>query len=180
MKFGNFMPLILLILILLVVSSCSCGGGEGYLEYVDEGNGFAISYPQDWAVLSQDDLPEGVLAAFEASSACGNFTSMCAVDTSSLKEGEDFGGWCEHVLMLFSANPSYTLIDHGNTTLNDMDAFQHVYTVKTSEGVLVYTMQLYVPSNSTVWVLSCGCGFECWGQYESAFETMLYSFRLID
>ena len=82
--------------------------------------------------------------------------------------------------MLFDTRPTYTIIHEGNTMLDGMEAFEHIYMAETSNEVLMKTMQLYVATNSTAWVLSCGCGSECWGQYESVFDTVVYSLRFLD
>ena len=195
MKFSKFIPLILLILVLLVGSSCSCGGGGEtptptpgptgtptgeYLEYTDEDNGFAVSYPQGWVVTPQDEWPEGMLAAFEASSACGNFNSRCMVDTRTLPAVPDLGLWFDGKLEVFSSQTGYSLIHEGNTTLDGMEAFEHVFSWDTGQGVPLNMMQIYVAANMTVWYVTCECASECWGQYESVFGTVMYSLRFLD
>ncbi|MGB2800469.1 MAG: PsbP-related protein [Dehalococcoidia bacterium] len=195
MKFSNLIPIILLILVLWVGSSCSCGGGGetptptptptgtptgGYLEYIDEDNGLAISYPQGWVVPPQDEWPEGMLAVLEAASACGNYTSRCVVDTRSMPQGSDFPTWFDNSLMYFSTVPKYTLIHRGNTTLDGMEAFEHVFSCEIYEGVPLQMMQLYVAANMTVWYVTCECASDCWSQYETTFDTIVASFRLLD
>lgn len=189
------MAVIILVLVLVAGGSCSCGteggtptptpGATGtptgeYVEYTDAAEGFAISYPQDWAVPPQDEWPERMVAVFEAASACGNFTSTCVVHTQPMPGEVDFPTWFQNALNLFAMQSGYTYVSHESTTVDGMDAFEHVYTSETGNGVLVQSRQLFANAGSTVWIASCGCDAGCWEQYEALFDTVAYSFHLLD
>ncbi len=187
MKFSSLISIILLILVLLAGSSCSCGGGGGtptpgptgtptggYLEYTDEENGFAILYPQGWEMATT-----GALVSFGA----GEADPMCApqfsVTIAELSEPMSVDAWFEELKGNYTAAGGYTPISEEALTVDGVAAIKHVCSIDVYE-VAFQSMLLYVVEDSNGWIVFCACRGDCWSQYETTFDTIVGSFRLLD
>lgn len=204
MKFSNFIPLILVTLMLLVGSSCSCGGDGGtptptptgtptptpgptanatatptpileYLEYIDEENGFAILYPQDW----ETEILGGNLVRFFA----GVETWMCSpqfqVYNEELPEPMSVNTWFDELKSNYTAMEGYTPISEEAVTVDGVAAIKHVCSFDVQEGTFQAVL-LYVVEDTTGWIVTCLCIADCWSQYETTFDTVIGSFQLLD
>lgn len=204
MKFSKLIPLILLILILLVGSSCSCGGDGGtptptptptptstptgtptptptgtptgeYLEHLDEENGFAIMYPQDWEILPV----EGILIGFWAGEADMECVPQFLVTIEELSQPMSVEAWFEEEKGNYTAEEGYTPISEEALTVDGIPAIKHVCSLDVGEATFE-AMLLYVVEDTTGWTVFCTCRSDCWTKYEPTFDTIVESLRLLD
>ena len=204
MKFSNLVPIILLILVLLVGSSCSGGGGGEtptptpsptptatptgtptttptgtptgeYLEYIDEENGFTIMYPQDWEMATT----EVVLIAFGAGEADMECSPQFSVTMEELSEPMSVDAWFEELKSSYTADEGYTPIAEEALTVDGVAAIKHVCSLAYVE-ITFQAMLLYVVDGTNGWIVFCPCRADCWSKYETTFDTIVDSFRLLE
>ena len=206
MKLSSLIPVILLIVILLVGSSCSCGGGGEtptptpgptgtstptpgptgnatvtptpvleYLEYIDEENGFAIQYPQDWEMVAADMALIGFVGGEVDMECYPQFT----VTVEELPEPVIVDAWFEELKGNYTAAGGYIPISEEALTVDGVAAIKHVCSIDVYE-VVFQAMLLYVVEDSNGWIVFCPCRSDCWSQYETTFDTIVDSYRLLD
>lgn len=208
MKFSKLIPLILLILILLVGSSCSCGGDGGtptptptptptstptgtptptptgtptgeYLEHLDEENGFAILYPQDWEMVPPEHWAEGTLISFWAGEADMECVPQFSVTIEELSQPMGVEAWFEELKGNYTAEEGYTPISEEALTVDGIAAIKHVCSLDVGEATFE-AMLLYVVEDTNGWTVTCICVSDCWTKYEPTFDTIVESLRLLD
>jgi len=188
MKTKKLIVLTLLALLLVPTMACGSGGEEanvtlpatmGYLTYTtDEVNGFSISHPENWDVVQQLDTPEKTIVAFVDPRFCCAVPSGVSIvkeaqpEIMSVREYFEAGK-----AMLANTGLRYTSISEEQATLSGRIAIKHVYTLA---ELSAKQMDIYLVESSTGWVITCSSIRELWYQYESIFDTMMGSFRLLD
>ena len=206
MKLSSLIPVILLIVVLLVGSSCSCGGGGEtptptpgptgtstptpgptgnatvtptpvleYQEYIDEENGFAIQYPQDWEMATTDMALIGFIGGEVDMECSPQFT----VTVEELPEPVIVDAWFEELKGNYTAAGGYIPISEEALTVDGVAAIKHVCSINVYE-VAFQAMLLYVVEDSNGWIVFCPCISDCWSKYETTFDTIVQSFRLLD
>jgi hypothetical protein len=148
----------------------------GYLEYIDEENGFAILYPEGWEAESS----EGMLALFLG----GESDPMCSpqvqVTNEEMSQPVGVHAWFEELKGNYTAAGGYTPISEEDVTVDGFLAIKHVCSIAVSEDVDFQAVLLYVVEDITGWIVFCTCRSDCWSQYETTFDTMIGSFQLLD
>ncbi len=206
MKFSKFIPLILLILVLLAGGSCSCGGDGGkptptstpsptpsptanatltptpiteYLEYIDEENGFAISYPQGWEMLPHEYWSNETLAFFWTGQADMQCAPQFYLSREELDQPTSVQDWFEQDRGNLTASEGYSPISEEMITVDGNAAIKHVLTVEYGEATL-QLIRLYLVKDTSGWLLNCVCLSDCWPRYGPNFETVAVSLRFLD
>ena len=210
MKLSSLIPVILLIVVLLVGSSCSCGGDGGtptptpsptgtptptpsptanatvtptvtptpileYLEYIDEENGFAILYPNGWEMAAA----EVALVGFAAGVADIECAPQFTVTMEELSQPMSVDAWFEELKGNYTAAGGYIPISEEALTVDGVAAIKHVCSIDVYE-VAFHAMLLYVVEDSNGWIVFCPCRSDCWSKYETTFDTIVDSYRLLD
>ena len=163
----------------LVAAGCTCGGPH-YTEYVDEASGFALSHPDDWSKVPDDELPEGILAIFRPVVTCGNVTESMNVVKAPLFQAMTVEEWFAEKQVPLSKLGEYTPISTENVTVNGVEAIKHVYSAWGEPQTVVQAMQLYLVDGMTVWIVTCRCDPQCYDGYEAMFDAVVSSFKLVD
>jgi hypothetical protein len=163
----------------LISAGCSCGGVE-YTLYTDEAGGFAISHPNDWEQVPQEEVPEGILVIFRPAVTCGNVTESINVVKAGLPAPMTVDEWFADKQVPLTSLGEYTPISTEKVTVNGVDAIKHVYTAIGAPSTIVQAMQLYLLDGMTAWVVTCRCDPACYAGYEAMFNTVVNSFRVLD
>jgi len=75
--------------------------------------------------------------------------------------------------------PGYRDISEEQVPLGGRTAIKHVSTA--SLGIVTFKqMQVYLVEGSTGWIITCTVRLDWWSQYESTFDIIANSFRLLD
>ena len=146
-----------------------------YLEYIDEENGFAIQYPQDWEMESA----EGILARFLGGESDMMCSPQCSVRIVELSEPMSVDAWFEELKGNYTTDEGYIPISEEEITVDGVAAIKHVLTVAVLEGTF-QAVQLYLVDGTTGWIVTCVTVKHCWANYEPVFANVIASFRLLD
>ena len=162
----------------LATAGCCSSTPAGCEQYTDEAGGFAIYYPQEWNVLPPEQVPQGLVAAIEAESACAGYTPNLNVVKEELSEPSTLAQWFERHRMMLSLLPGYALVSKQDIAVSGAAAVKHVFTYE-HNNVPVEVMQVYLIKGNTAWGVTCRCAVECWDQYEKTFDAVVRSLRLL-
>ena len=146
-----------------------------YLEYIDEENGFAILYPQGWEMVAA----EVALVGFVAGEADIECAPQFTVTMEELSEPMSVDAWFEELKGNYTAAGGYIPISEEALTVDGVAAIKHVCSIDVYE-VAFHAMLLYVVEDSNGWIVFCPCRSDCWSKYETTFDTIVDSFRLLD
>jgi len=146
-----------------------------YLEYIDEANGFAILYPENWEMATT----EVALISFGAGVADIECIPQFSVTIVELSEPMSVDAWFEELKGNYTADEGYTPISEKALTVDGIAAIKHVCSLSYVE-VTFQAMLLYVVDDTNGWIVFCPCQSYCWSKYEPTFDTIVGSFRLLD
>jgi hypothetical protein len=177
MKLWKFMLSFLIVVPLLAASCC---GSSGYTEYTDEANGFTISHPHDWNKLPDEEVPQRMLVIFRPDSSCGNVTESINVVKGELSEAMTLDELFAEQQISLNMLGNYTSISTENVTVNGIDAIKHVFSAIGAPNKIIKAMQLCLMDGMTVWIVTCRCDPECYDGYETMFNTVVNSLKVID
>ena len=163
----------------LVAAGCTCGEARFSL-HTDMVSGFAISYPSDWSIVPDEELPHGTLVVFRPDAPCGNVSASISVTKTSLAWPATLDEWFEDKQASLSTLREYTPISTEETIVGGFEAIKHVYSAMGTPATTVQTMQLYVLDGMTAWSVICRCAPECYAVYEAVFDAVVNSFTILE
>ena len=146
-----------------------------YLEYTDEENGFAILYPNGWEMAAA----EVALVGFVAGEADIECAPQFTVTMEELSQPVSVDAWFEELKGNYTAAGGYIPISEEALAVDGIPAIKHVCSIDVYE-VAFQAMLLYVVEDSNGWIVFCPCRSDCWSKYETTFDTIVDSYRLLD
>jgi hypothetical protein len=147
---------------------------SGFTTYTDEYVGFSMFVPSSWEEAPMEE--PGVI--FVSTSSCsGNYPSASVLKMAS-------SGLSLQVVYTASkygveSLEGYTCLYDGEITIGDTPAMKITY-IWVLEGVTIKTTQCILVTEQTGWVLTFTSIPACWSTYESTFNTIMNSFRVLD
>jgi len=148
-----------------------------FATYTDDVNGFSISYPQDWQRVSQELLPYGELVAFWDFEEGKGFPPYMSVSAKQLAVEMDVDTFFETERQAAEGEVGYTSISTEDTVVDGMPALKHVFNLEDGD-LNARTMQIYVISGQTAWLINCMCVPGSFDSLEPTFDDIATSFHL--
>lgn len=197
MKWGKFVPIVLFTMVLLFASACGGGGTSptltptptatptpmptaAYGTYTDVVNGFSISLPEDWVEVPQLEYLCEILIGYCDLSLCGGLNSMSYVGHEKLQVSMSVQAYWESVKLQYATYKGYTYISEEEITICGLPAIKHVFTDIGGLGKTSKHVQALFIEGKTAWFIICASAENCWSQYETVFDTIINSFKLLD
>lgn len=191
------MVAIAVVLDLLLVASACGGGGQApaptptptaiptstptpaYETYTDVVNGFSIEYPQGWNKYPEEYMEEEILIGYGDSSRCDGILSNFNVGQEKLLVSMSVQDFWEEVKQQLATLEGYAPISEEEITIYGLPAIKHVY-IFMYQGEPLKNAQAFLVEGKTAWGIICTSAPNCWSQYESTFDTIINSFKLLD
>jgi hypothetical protein len=167
----------------------SCGPSQPtqFETYTDEASGFSIDYPQGWHIDEHpnEECPE-LKVSIQEKKYTSNPVAICvykyemesSLETEVLLKAFAVG----RMKVLPNEHADYTPVSTEELTINGMPAIKHIYT---SVAHLAFhtapykCVEVYLVENGTGWILRFYCPEESFDSYESTWDTVINSFRLL-
>jgi hypothetical protein len=183
-----------------VGASCGPSQPTQFETYTDEASGFSIDYPQGWDVVTDVahvnvlcNIWEYKLAKEKTGVQVAKYSERVAASesfsASELKEAVGSANSFSALLMegLPDNYQDYVAVSAEELTINGIPAIKHTFTgsikIRLAFGVpdtISYKwVQVYLVENGVGWLIHCSCPEESFDSYESTWDTVINSFRLL-
>lgn len=151
-----------------------------FLTYTDETNGFSISYPQDWEIVSEERLHAPQIAAFWAPKAEHKGKPLFTLAREDRLAETSLERYFEEARATLegSVGYNYSFVSKDELVINGILAVKHVLTYD-HEGERLKSMQVYLGQGKSGWVMTFVCAPEYFGTWEPTFDAIASSFRLL-
>ena len=180
--------------------SCKSSSPAQLMKHADESQGFSIDYPKGWDVVTDvahvnvlcniwKNKYSSNLAGVQISKYADKKAASLRFTTSQLKEAVTSVDTFSALLMkgLPDDFADYEPISTEQLTINGIPAIKHTFTgsvFKRTAGIQYSVdynyVQVYLVKNGVGWTLHFPCSEEDLDSYESTFDTILQSFRLLN
>lgn len=163
-------------LCLLALAACSQGLPDGYTDYEDKGNGFAIGYPSDWEVLRGMGTIVSFAAPGESSQGRPNF----GVTMERLNQHITPTEYLEQAKgIMAQAMPGFAFLEQSAETINGRDAVRFMYSIEI-EGQKLTLVGFAVIDELMAYVVTGGCKDEQYAEFEHVFDAAGRTLRMLD
>lgn len=163
------------ILCLLALAACSGGLPNGYTEYKDEKNGFALGHPSDWEELHGMGTLVSFAAPGESTQGRPNF------GVTSERLGQDMTP--ENYLnqakkIMAQVMPGFVMVDEKNEKIDGRDAARFKYQIEL-DGQKLTLVGFAVIDKQVAYVVTGGCKDDQFAEYEKVFDIAGRSLRIL-
>lgn len=150
-----------------------------FLTYTDEINGFSISYPQDWEIMSEDRLQGPQIVAFWAPAAEHEGKPLFTLGREDRLTGITVQSYFQETRAALeeSTGYNYSFASEDELVINGIPAVKHVLTYD-HEGERLKAMQVYLVEGKSVWIMTSVCATEFFDLWETTFDVIADSFHL--
>ena len=150
-----------------------------FLTYTDEINGFSISYPQDWEIMSEERLQGPQIAAFWAPKAEHKGKPLFTLAREDQLLEASVQSYFEEARAVLegSVGYHYSFVSKDELVINGVPAVKHVLTYD-HEGERLKAMQVYLVEGKSVWIMTSVCAPEFFDLWEPTFDVIADSFHL--
>ena len=156
------------VLIAVGFSGCTENNTANELGYQNTEFGFALNPPEGWTI--QDVSNQYAVFVSFLGPTEDNFQINIYISNATLETGETIAGKAEELTDMYSSNENFSLIISDETTVNDMNAYEIVYTMNTLKQKMVL-----VEKNNKVLILVYSALETSYDKYLTVFEESLNS-----
>ena len=151
-----------------------------FLTYTDEINGFSISYPQDWEIMSEDRLQGPQIVAFWAPAAEHEGKPLFTLSREDQLSEASAQSYFEEARAALeeSTGYNYSFVSKDELVINGIPAVKHVLTYD-HEGERLKAMQVYLVEGESVWIMTSVCAPGFFGLWDPTFDVIVSSFRVV-
>ncbi len=164
-------------LLLIVVSQSRCIEAQDDvftdLEYSNTEYGFGINPPEGWTV-QETGGGLGIIVMFLGPTE-DNFNINMVISSDTLETGETLSILADEFIDLYEVNENFTLILSGETTVNDMNAYEIEYTMNILKQKMVM-----VEKNNKILILVYSALETSYDNYIAVFEESVNSLIISD
>ncbi|MFC1847713.1 hypothetical protein ACFLXV_00160 [Chloroflexota bacterium] len=146
-----------------------------YITHNDALNGFSIAYPEDWEVNSFTTT----LFELRAPEQCNEQGVTFYIQKMGAPTVTDIETFFGPILDDTFLSPEIIFIYGEKVTVSGWAAIKWVTVITNANELPLKEMSVYVLETGAAWILTFTAAFNCWNQYEDAFEHMLSSFHLL-
>ena len=150
-----------------------------FLTYTDKTNGFSISYPQEWEIMSEDRLQGPQIVAFWAPAAEHEGKPLFTLSREDQLSEASAQSYFEEARAALeeSTGYNYSFVSKDELVINGIPAVKHVLTYD-HEGERLKAMQVYLVEGKSVWIMTSVCAPEFFDLWEPTFDVIADSFHL--
>lgn len=189
MNTAGFVTVSIMAALGLIGLACNPGSGvvptptptptSDFSTYINESDGFSISYPMDWYVdLEICRRCGGPLIAFLSPQPCANYTTRFEVRNEQLAEQMSVQEYLEMKRQdLDTSMDEYVPISEEEVTVGGRAAIKHVFTA--IYGTNAKFIALGLVEDKTGWYMYSISNASCASECETVFDTMVGSFQLL-
>jgi len=153
----------------------------GYLSHTDETNGYSIWCPQDWYLKEEPDLMLNLVSprSHPGEHMWGGWwgaTVSLSQDYTRETLWNAFIEWKADEEEL----QAYAQVSEEQVTVGGVTAIRQVFEYKQPTGVWITVEELFLVKDGVAYVITCATSTSLRDEYESIFDTVMNSFKLLD
>jgi len=150
-----------------------------YSTFDNKARGISFTYPNTWSnKINTIKHDENLIAAFQSPESCNSLSANFNIIYMWLGKNNGSTEFFETGHAALKALPQYAAISTSIVTINDSKAVQHNYT-NVSSGIVQRFQQYFIVQDNWGYLMTFTCSPDCFNRYESDFDKIANSFRVV-